>query len=102
MKRPYIFGIRHLSPAGAWHLRNFLREKNPKLVLVEGPCDFDDTLVWLSDHAVAAGAGRTTILKRLFSAADISFTPLSLVFAVAITENPFFGPHPDHTEIYRA
>ena len=52
MKHPYIFGIRHLSPAGAWHLRNFLREKNPKLVLVEGPCDFDDTLVWLSDHAV--------------------------------------------------
>ena len=39
----------------------------------------------------SAGAGRTTILKRLFSAADISFTPLSLVFAVAITENPFFA-----------
>ena len=44
MKHPYIFGIRHLSPAGAWHLKHFLTEKNPKLVLVEGPCDFDDQL----------------------------------------------------------
>lgn len=52
MKHPYIFGIRHLSPAGAWHLKNFLSEKNPKLVLVEGPCDFDDMLIDLSDHAV--------------------------------------------------
>ncbi len=52
MKHPYIFGIRHLSPAGAWHLKNFLSEKNPKLVLVEGPCDFDDMLINLSDDAV--------------------------------------------------
>ncbi|WWR14553.1 DUF5682 family protein [Lachnospiraceae bacterium JLR.KK008] len=39
-----VFGIRHLSPAGAYHLRNFLSEKNPRLVLVEGPCDFNDLL----------------------------------------------------------
>lgn len=44
MKHPYIFGIRHLSPAGAWYLKQFLTEKQPKLVLVEGPCDFDDQL----------------------------------------------------------
>ena len=44
MKHPYIFGIRHLSPAGAWHLLRFLEEKNPKLVLVEGPEDFDEQL----------------------------------------------------------
>ena len=44
MKHPYIFGIRHLSPAGAWHLLRFLEEKNPKLVLVEGPEDFNGQL----------------------------------------------------------
>ncbi len=52
MNHPHIFGIRHLSPAGAWHLKNFLTEKNPKLVLVEGPCDFDDILPWFADAAV--------------------------------------------------
>lgn len=52
MKHPYIFGIRHLSPAGAWHLIHFLTEKNPRLVLVEGPCDFDDMLGWFPDPAV--------------------------------------------------
>ena len=30
MRNPYIFGIRHLSPAGAWHLRQFLDEKKAK------------------------------------------------------------------------
>ncbi|MCI8401658.1 MAG: hypothetical protein HFI38_06130 [Lachnospiraceae bacterium] len=40
MKEPHFFGIRHLSPAGAWYLRKFLEEKAPSLVLVEGPSDF--------------------------------------------------------------
>lgn len=44
MKYPYIFGIRHLSPAGALHLCSFLDEKKPRLVLVEGPDDFDDMM----------------------------------------------------------
>lgn len=44
MKYPYIFGIRHLSPAGALHLCRFLDEKKPRLVLVEGPADFDDMM----------------------------------------------------------
>lgn len=39
-----FFGIRHLSPAGAHHLKQFLEEKRPKLVLVEGPSDFNDQL----------------------------------------------------------
>lgn len=41
---PYFFGIRHLSPAGAFYLRQFLEEKHPRLVLVEGPCDLEDEL----------------------------------------------------------
>ncbi|MDE6924910.1 MAG: hypothetical protein K2O97_09095 [Acetatifactor sp.] len=44
MTHPYVFGIRHLSPAGAWHLRQFLTEKNPRLVLVEGPSDLNDQM----------------------------------------------------------
>ena len=40
MGKPYYFGIRHLSPAGAWHLRRLLDERKPRLVLVEGPSDF--------------------------------------------------------------
>lgn len=44
MKQPYIFGIRHLSPAGAWHLRQFLSEKKPKLVLIEAPSDLNDQI----------------------------------------------------------
>ena len=52
LEHPHIFGIRHLSPAGAWHLKQFLSEHNPRLVLVEGPCDFDDTLQWFSNPAV--------------------------------------------------
>ena len=36
---PPIFGVRHLSPAGAWHLRQTLDALRPRLVLVEGPCD---------------------------------------------------------------
>lgn len=33
------FGVRHLSPMGAWHLRDFLERTRPDLVLVEGPDD---------------------------------------------------------------
>lgn len=44
MKNPDFFGIRHLSPAGAYYLREFLDEKRPELVLVEGPSDFKDML----------------------------------------------------------
>lgn len=44
MKEPLFFGIRHLSPAGAYHLRGFLEEHQPRLVLVEGPEDFNDQM----------------------------------------------------------
>lgn len=35
----HIFGVRHLSPTGAWHLRRFLDEKQPEVVLIEGLSD---------------------------------------------------------------
>ena len=39
MELPILFGVRHLSPAGAWHLLRLLEEVRPRLVLVEGPSD---------------------------------------------------------------
>lgn len=39
MKEPILFGVRHLSPAGGWHLRRLLEDVKPRLVLVEGPSD---------------------------------------------------------------
>ncbi|MEM9865104.1 MAG: DUF5682 family protein, partial [Myxococcota bacterium] len=39
--RPYpaVFGVRHLSPGVAWHLRAFLHARRPRVVLIEGPAD---------------------------------------------------------------
>lgn len=44
-----IFGVRHLSPMGAWHLQRFLEATDPSAVLVEGPSDATDTIVHLVD-----------------------------------------------------
>src|SRR5690242_17069432 len=41
---PHIFGVRHLSPAAAWHLRQMLDRVRPKLVLIEGSDDADDLI----------------------------------------------------------
>jgi hypothetical protein len=32
----HVFGVRHLSPTGAWHLHRFLDRIQPKAVLIEG------------------------------------------------------------------
>ncbi len=36
-----VFGVRHLSPTGAWHLCRFLDRMRPKIVLIEGLTDAD-------------------------------------------------------------
>jgi hypothetical protein len=41
---PHFFGVRHLSPAAAWHLRQLLDRVQPKLVLIEGSDDADDLI----------------------------------------------------------
>lgn len=41
---PLFFGVRHLSPAGAFHLRRLLDEVRPQLVLVEAPADLEPLL----------------------------------------------------------
>ena len=47
MGGPSYFGVRHLSPAAAVHLRKRLDEVKPELVLVEGPSDLNDQIKWL-------------------------------------------------------
>ena len=49
MGEPVYFGIRHLSPAAAYHLRRALDKAKPELVLVEGPSDLNDQMRWLCD-----------------------------------------------------
>ena len=44
--RIHVFGVRHLSPMGAWHLRDFLDRIRPELVLIEG---LDDATGLLPD-----------------------------------------------------
>lgn len=41
---PHIFGVRHLSPAAAWHLRQLLERVRPRLVLIEGSDDADELI----------------------------------------------------------
>lgn len=36
---PHLFGVRHLSPGGAFHLVRMLEEIRPSIVLIEGPSD---------------------------------------------------------------
>lgn len=49
MGEPTYFGVRHLSPAAAFHLRKRLDEVKPELVLVEGPSDLSNQMKWLCD-----------------------------------------------------
>lgn len=49
MKGPFLYGVRHLAPAAAHHLRTLLDAVRPRLVLVEGPSDLSDRMPWLCD-----------------------------------------------------
>jgi hypothetical protein len=40
----HVFGVRHLSPGGAWHLRATLDAVRPKVVLIEGLSDADSLI----------------------------------------------------------
>jgi hypothetical protein len=42
--RIHVFGVRHLSPTGAWHLCRFLDRVRPKVVLIEGLADADELI----------------------------------------------------------
>lgn len=50
--RVHVFGVRHLSPAGAHHLRRFLDAVKPAVVLVEGPSDASDWIGQMTKSGV--------------------------------------------------
>ncbi len=47
MGKPVLFGVRHLSPAAAYHVRKSLQKTKPDLVLIEGPSDLTEQMHWL-------------------------------------------------------
>lgn len=51
-KMPHVFGIRHLSPAGAYYVREYLDRAEPELVLIEGPEDFSELIEDLGSDEV--------------------------------------------------
>lgn len=51
-KQPLVFGIRHLSPAGAYYVKQFLDQVQPRLVLIEGPSDFTELTQFLTGEEV--------------------------------------------------
>ena len=53
----YVFGVRHLSPSGAWHLRQFLDKVRPKVVLIEGLADADEVISDITRRAPAEVPG---------------------------------------------
>lgn len=47
MTTPVYFGVRHLSPAAAHHVRLELDRVRPAVVLIEGPSDLNGQMQWL-------------------------------------------------------
>ena len=52
------------------------------------PCSVTRLVTICTSSSCEAGTGSTTVLKRRFKALDSSFTPLSRLLAVAMTEKP--------------
>lgn len=73
-----IYGIRHLSPAGAWHLKTLLDRVQPELVLIEGPSDFNDQMAYMAAEgtkppiAMLAYTKETPIRTVLYPFAEYS------------------------------
>ena len=51
-KSPVLVGIRHHSPAGAYYIRELLRETKPDCLLIEAPADFSELIPALTDPAL--------------------------------------------------
>ncbi|MDD4048916.1 MAG: DUF5682 family protein [Clostridia bacterium] len=49
-KKPHIFGIRHLSPGGAYHLLQFLDDIKPTAVLIEGLSDANSQIGYFTSR----------------------------------------------------
>ncbi|OXM83522.1 hypothetical protein CF651_25340 [Paenibacillus rigui] len=73
-----VFGIRHLSPTGAYHLKAFLDEIEPTAVLVEGPQDASGFIASLTSRgvvppvAILAYTDQLPVRTLLYPLADYS------------------------------
>ena len=76
---PHIFGVRHLSPAAAWHLRQLLDRVRPKLVLIEGSDDADELIPHIvspkSKLPIAILAYTTDVPVRTFCYPLATYSP---------------------------
>ncbi|MCJ8014252.1 DUF5682 family protein [Paenibacillus sp. KQZ6P-2] len=45
----HVFGVRHLSPAGAYHVTDYLEQVQPTAVLIEGPSDATSEITHLTN-----------------------------------------------------
>ncbi|WP_438446964.1 DUF5682 family protein [Gorillibacterium sp. sgz5001074] len=61
----HVFGIRHLSPAGAFHLRRFLEEIRPTAILVEGPSDANGYIRQLTQRGVVPPVALLAYTEKL-------------------------------------
>lgn len=64
-ERVRVFGVRHLSPAGAYHLRAFLDDFQPDTVLVEGPSDASGLIGQLTGRGVVPPVALLAYTDRL-------------------------------------
>ncbi len=46
MATPIFFGVRHLSPAAAYYVRQELEKVRPDMILIEGPSDLNNEMKW--------------------------------------------------------
>ncbi len=83
-----VFGVRHLSPMGAHHLKRYLEEVNPTAVLVEGPSDATSHIVHLLDKrtkppvAILAFTQERPVRSILFPLAEYSPEWVALTWAL--------------------
>lgn len=84
---PHIFGIRHLSPGGAFHLLQFLDEVQPEAVLIEGLSDANSQICHFTSGntkppvAILAYTEELPVRTILYPFADYSPEYQALVWA---------------------
>ncbi|MDF2720287.1 MAG: hypothetical protein K0R28_7212, partial [Paenibacillus sp.] len=100
-----VFGIRHLSPAGAYHLLAYLDEVKPTAVLVEGPSDAGSYITQLTAKGVVppvallAYTDRLPVRTILYPFADYSPEYQAFVWAVRNGAHAEFIDLPTETSL---
>ena len=86
-KGPCVFGVRHLSPAGAYHLIKLLEDVKPTAVLVEGLSDACSQIEYFTSQntqppiAILAYTEELPVRTLLYPFADYSPEYQALLWA---------------------